>query len=593
MSKNNIELKAINDVLGYNFYIPSYQRGYRWTSEQVTALLNDLWEFKENQPTQEAGKEAPFYCLQPIAVKNYKENEKDYWEVIDGQQRLTTILIILYYFNETEFKTPKPIFNLKYQTRNDSEQFLKNIKDTSLAAKNVDYHHINQAFITISDWFLEKEKSNAATKNLFYPILINQTKVIWYEVNDGSDSIDIFTRLNMGKIPLTNAELVKALFLRKGNFKKESEDKIRLRQLQIASEWDKIENTLQDDSFWYFIYNTSNHFKYDTRIEYIFDLMKDKKVEDEKLCTFYKFNDAFEESKANNKDVPDIDNLWLEIKKYFLTFEEWYKNRELYHLVGFLIATNSDIKTIKLEAESKTKTEFKKYLKKEIRKKVKCKIKDLNYKNPLVKTILLLFNIQTIVSNKDSNMRFPFDRYETENWDIEHIRSQTDKSITGNSRKDWARDILEYFTGEKTKDKQQAIIDNSLVDNIKKFAIRLLQVSEADRIIDVEFNDLYTELVEYFKEDKEPDDIDSISNLALLDARTNRSYKNAMFPIKRKTILENDMTGTFIPLCTKNVFLKSYSKKLDEIMYWKNTDANDYLTAIEDTLKIYLPDQKD
>ena len=48
----------------------------------------------------------------------------------------------------------------------------------------------------------------------------NNIRVIWYEVSDEeqSSSIDIFTRLNIGKIPLTNAELIKALLLRRGNF---------------------------------------------------------------------------------------------------------------------------------------------------------------------------------------------------------------------------------------------------------------------------------------------------------------------------------------------------------------------------------------
>ncbi len=589
MNENKLVLKSINDLLGSKFYIPSYQRGYRWKNQQVEDLLKDLWEFKTNPPKQDDGKEKPFYCLQPVVIK---PTENDNWEVIDGQQRLTTILIILNYFNQTEFKTPKQVFDIKFETRTDSKEFLDNINDEALASKNIDYYHINNAYKVISNWFDEKEKTNSAAKNEFYPILVNDTKIIWYEVNDGSDTIDIFTRINMGKIPLTNAELIKALFLKNTNFKKVSPDKIRLKQLQIASEWDKIEYTLQENSFWYFISNNSINFA--TRIEYIFDLMKGKKKEDEEYFTFYKFYDDFENSKDTNEN-PDIDAIWLKIKKYFLTFEEWYKDRELYHLIGFLLTVNTDIIYLLEKSENKTKTEFKSFLIEEIKTKVQFQIEELDfYKSKAkarIKTILLLFNIQTIVLNENSNIRFPFDSYKTENWDIEHIRSQTDRKITGNARKDWSKDILEYFTGNKYVENQKVDLE-VLEDEEKKLCVSLLQIITSEKIIDDDFDKLYSTIIEKFKEDKEPEKINSISNLALLDASTNRSYGNAVFPVKRKIIIENDMQGTFVPICTKNVFLKSYSKKLGEIMYWKNEDANDYLKAIKKTLSIYLPTQK-
>ena len=95
MANNNISIKTINDLLKSNFFIPSYQRGYRWTEQQVTDLLNDINEFspKEIPNTNEK----TWYCLQPIVVKQKGENE---WDVIDGQQRLTTIFLIVHYMNE-------------------------------------------------------------------------------------------------------------------------------------------------------------------------------------------------------------------------------------------------------------------------------------------------------------------------------------------------------------------------------------------------------------------------------------------------------------------------------------------------------------
>lgn len=598
MKENTLVLKSINQLLEYSFFIPSYQRGYRWSNTQVTQLLDDIWDFAINPPVHDQGKAKPFYCLQPIVVKQHGDDENE-WEVIDGQQRLTTILLIL---KNLEFQIERDLKNFKrlyYETRKESESFLKNI-DAALADKNIDFSHIAKANNTIQEWFKNKANNTeySTPKAKLAPTFLTDTKVIWYVVNESSSSsIDIFTRLNIGKIPLTNAELVKALFLQKGNF---DENKASLKQLQIASEWDIIEKKLQDNKFWYFIYNLSNPIKYDNRIEYIFDLMKDKSKDDETYFTFYKFHDDFIKNKKQN-GKPDIDELWLKIKRYYLSFEEWYNNRKLYHLIGFLVDCGDNIRNLKWKSEKKTKTEFKNYIKDEIRSHVDFQVDLLNYPDNNIRKVLLLFNIQTILATENADIRFPFFRYKTENWDIEHIRSQTEKNITGDERSNWAIDVLEYFTGEKgysdnllngskksEKEIQQEIVE-TLEQKEKLFSQGLLEILDAKKIEDDVFDKIYEELTLYFEESEEPENIDSVSNLALLDAKTNRSYKNAMFPIKRKTIIYNDMNGIFVPICTKNVFLKSYTKKMGKLMYWKDSDAQEYLHTIKKTLIEYLP----
>lgn len=606
MNENTLVLKSINQLMEYSFFIPSYQRGYRWTETQVEQLLDDIWSFALNPPKEEEGKMQPFYCLQPIVVKLRNEVDNE-WEVIDGQQRLTTVFLILKNLELQIDKDQKNIKRVHYETREESEKFLNDIKEDD-AKKNIDFYHIVQANNVIKQWFKDKaNKTEFATpKAKFATTFITDTKVIWYVINDGSDSYDIFTRLNIGKIQLTNAELIKALFLKKWN-NSEAVDKLRLKQLQIATEWDRIENTLQDNSFWHFIYNKPDgkNPKYANRIEYIFDLMKRKSDGEDDKYTFYKFYEDFETSKKKNKlRIPDTDNLWLGVKKYFLTFEEWYQDRELYHLIGFLISINYRLQDILEPKEDNviikitSKTNFKVFLKNEIRKKVKFDIKNLNYGDDRIKTILLLFNIQTILSNEKSNMRFPFNLYKNEDWDIEHIRSQTDRYLTGNDRKEWAKDMLEYFTGFSDEAKQKEYIDNIEMIEVKIFRTingkeqsknalsDLYHVAYADKIDDARFN--YDQIRIEFGEDNEPNKC-AIGNLALLDSATNRSYQNAFFPIKRKIILQNDKRGTFIPICTKNVFMKAYSKRLDEVMYWNKDDADSYLNAIEETLSDYLP----
>ena len=151
---NNISIKTISELLKCNFHIPSYQRGYRWTEQQVTDLLNDINEFSPKEIAN--SDEKTWYCLQPIVVKQKDENE---WDVIDGQQRLTTIYLILYYLNQRYTEEGKvKLFELEYETREGSANYLKNElgkieKDNS----NIDYFHISIAYQTIKGWFKEKK----------------------------------------------------------------------------------------------------------------------------------------------------------------------------------------------------------------------------------------------------------------------------------------------------------------------------------------------------------------------------------------------------------------------------------------------------
>ena len=89
---SNLSRKKIKHLSQMSFFIPAYQRGYRWTSQQVIELLEDIREFNEKRL---ANKDSSWYCLQPIVVVPRDER----YDVLDGQQRLTTIFLILSYLN--------------------------------------------------------------------------------------------------------------------------------------------------------------------------------------------------------------------------------------------------------------------------------------------------------------------------------------------------------------------------------------------------------------------------------------------------------------------------------------------------------------
>ncbi len=576
-----LELKSIHSILGEKFLIPSYQRGYRWKPVQVEALLRDLWEFSKKKKNDNE-----FYCLQPVVVK--RDSTSNEYEVLDGQQRLTTIRIILSYLAINHLKIPiaeafhKGEFQINYETKPESAEFLKEI---SFNDENVDFYSIWKAHEAVKNWFADKDYNQ---RNIFLRHLLanedseNPVKIIWYDVgNVDVDPIDIFTRLNIGKIALTNAELIKALFLSKST--KLDDENRALKQISIAKEWDVIEQTLQQKDFWYFICNTPD--KYDTRIEFIFDLMKTKPQDEENYFTFYQFEKDF----TDDKDNPHIiDEIWLRIKEYFLTLEEWYQDRELYHLVGYLVAIGKDVNNLKHESFGKSKTAFKVFLMKEARKTVPENIEELNYQNGQdVRKTLLLFNILSILKNPKSNLRFPFHYYHNQKRDIEHIKSQTDKNSIGKDKEEWAITLLEYFTGEKWENQKQEVL-LSKIKHLKKeeivFCSKLLIIIGKKDEGEIIFNELLKEMKIYFREEDSFEDEDNIWNLTLLDETTNRMYKNAFFPVKRRHIINKEKEGVFIPLCTKNVFLKAYSQRLGEVMYWNQNDAQDYLNEIKTIL---------
>lgn len=606
-NNSNLTLKSVYDILGLNFIIPKYQRGYRWTPTEVRQLLDDIWVF-HNRTDKKQGE---FYCLQPIVVKKIGENQ---YEVIDGQQRLTTIHIIISYLECTlsPLGTIKELyqkdkFTIKYETREGSESFLNEINksnNNSNKENNIDFYHMSQAYDTIKKWFEEENKFTVNDKFGFSSILLGQLNkernypvvFIWYEINyNEAEAIDVFTRLNIGKIPLTNSELIKALLLKNDNFLEKNI--ANLKQIQIATEWDLIEKSLQDDNFWYFIYNTNNPLKYENRIEYILDLISGKKPDDEFYFTFIHFF-----NKINNNTI--IDDIWLEIKNYYLILEEWYKDFELYHYIGFLIDSGLKIQDLLNAYKEETKDEFKNWLKEQIKKQIDCsenEMKELEYGDKRIKRILLLFNIQTIINSKNTDFRFSFKHYKKTPWDVEHVRSKTDLQITGKTKqKEWLEDIRNFLgvsneNNKVTNDNLDELL-NKLKDTIEinekdfkdliEVASYLLQNNK--NLPDDKFDLIFQIAQKYFKENEQLEDIDNISNLTLLDAETNRSYKNTFFPIKRRIIIENDKKGKFIPIATKNLFLKYYTKNASNAMYWTENDAENYLESIKEVLKEFF-----
>lgn len=616
MEENKIERKKICEILGMKFFIPNYQRGYRWTKQQVKDLLDDVNEFDPNN--------GGFYCLQPLVVKKHERDIlskikteaqslaeveqllKGEWEVIDGQQRLTTIFIILSCLS----KSGDGLYCLEYETRKGSADFLTNI-DKSQSCKNIDFYHICEAKEEVEEWLELKAFSDEKKVESFKQKLLSQVEFIWYESVD-EDPILVFTRLNMGKISLTNAELIKALFLNSSRFKGKDNRYVQLRQREIASEWDDIEYALQDDEFWLFLHE--KNYERPTRIDFIFDLICDQnilKLDEEQLefigtdgyKTFRYFYEYFKLKNSN------ITSCWKEVKTCYQVFREWYDDLELYHYIGYLIACQQ-LGLPELIQEWKKgvqdKKQFLSYLKNEIKGKLfSSDLLDRQYKEDgsdktRCRSILLFHNIQTVINQnnaqRDNNKyhigtfyKFPFHLYKLESWDVEHINSNTEnQEDDDNTQKEWLLNV--YLSADN--DVQKMIKSYFEIDGGKQKEL---------------FATIKEKLPELEKERWSQEEKNRIWNYTLLDSSTNRSYGNAIFSGKRRIIIGKDKgeliavpkltkdgkmvfseasnaDSSFVPPCTKQVFLKYYSPTATHSNYWTKLDAEAYLEDIKKCL---------
>ena len=176
---DELTLKKVGEICNdkNNFYIASYQRGYRWGKDEVEALLDDIYEVYKKEVYKKDDSEQK-YCLQPLVVKKREDKVKytrtlknlvegigkqdnkleqevenqqkvyvddEIYELLDGQQRLTTLWLILSELDR----------NQKTETKKESENKTYQIYYELL--RRVDKDFIEQARGIIKNW-IEKRR---------------------------------------------------------------------------------------------------------------------------------------------------------------------------------------------------------------------------------------------------------------------------------------------------------------------------------------------------------------------------------------------------------------------------------------------------
>jgi hypothetical protein len=575
---SQLALKSVATITAekLKFFIPDYQRGYRWEEEQVKYLLKDLLDFFQS------GK--PLYCLQPLVVVK-RENE---WEVVDGQQRLTTLFLVL-----SHLLGEHPGFEIRYQRHEKHFAELSptlweilSRNDSDDDRKIPDLYFMRDAERVIEDFSKNQKERLQQLKELSAPAV----SFIWYELpksvsNEEGNSIAAFTRLNAGKIALTDVELIRALFLRSDSELTESE------RLRIATVWDQMEKRLNEYEFWSFAaptdYNPVN------RIELVFQMVAGKRLKQQDHELFHHV-----EKNIRNRSARET---WAELESAYSALEEWHDDHALFHLIGYLSNDGGNKKSAVwdlyhaywLSKQVTTKDTFLKALKGIIKERLVgsrtiqevLDVLDYRNRNSDIKSPLLCFNLASLLSDQHGTVRFSFYAFRTQEWHVEHIHAIATEELIGRDLDGILEMYQNYFKRQKSKETEE-------------FAKELAAILDPQTKADPSAKQaLYQECLRLESADhdngEKPDEdaLNTLGNLTLLDSKTNCGFKNASFRVKRAWILDPDRQNIYVPPGTRSVFTKSYTAEAKELFRWDlrpGKDGSSYLQAMVETLESFF-----
>ena len=664
-------IKHVADLLGLEFRIPSYQRGYRWERKQIEQLLDDLLEFDEivkqakdkDDDNSEWNEEHPneihkptnnesqtgFYCLQPLAVTKIGDG---LYDVIDGQQRLTTIYLVLSYLStrcDSPYNRGKKLadelYNLSYQTR--PVGFFDNKEFTSLenSTSNIDFYFMSKAYDTISDWFKNHNNAEQTLLNLLLPAnfqnendkrkaRLHDVRFIWYDT-PATSSISTFNNLNYGKIGLTAAELVKALLFQCDMFEVDGRDVAEKDAFDRSTKWSLMEEDLRNEFFWGML--TASSVDKDLHIELILDFVAediDKQLgytikegwnRDDGDWVFNVFSKAisdndfqiFGQPEPLKKVVDRIEYLWEEIQGVYSVFRNWYTNRDLYHKIGLLVLLkttydgkkqNEVIRSLYDQYRGGTKPKFNQWLIAEIGEAVRIRAKseeDITTEEGRVEKRPK--RLDEIIYGEDSD-------------DIRRVLLLFNVQVTISHPKDemlfpfqeaYKLNSLEhihpqhldegdinYDTFKQWFETRKAILESReslkevIFDAIKRLTGNLISKETFESQKQQCYQDLDIVDSEFDElAEMKPEVMHTLFNMALVDQPTNSKLGNRLMDEKKKALKErqeDSENGSYIPLGTWYAFNKYYSDRIDDMKFWSEPDRIAYYSAIESVYKSYV-----
>lgn len=611
----NASLLSIKDLNHKTFRIPAYQRGYRWTRRQIKDLVQDLQEFYESNT-------AKVYCLQPIVLEAKLDSTGScYYNVIDGQQRLTSLYLLSAAYRWLKKRPLKTFtdYKLQYEGKETTlQRLLDDVGscmpeeyDEKLIEWKTLYTDIDsQNVINILEYLTENNSNPAwCPEDMLHDFhrCLNEGKkdvcVIWHELEDSHDStdkaIETFANINANKIPLTDAELIKAVLMQAyGNLPLGYEEQVGtnsaavsvLQESTFANQWETIERGLNDEHFWCFFVKKTGGYK--TRIDLLFEIWLTTEGISLPMDDHALYRTLL--AQLGDKGVKAV---WENIVTIFETLQDWYQDYYIYHIIGACSLfggeeTNAEfVCNLYRSYNSQNKKQFRAMLRNCLKERYEAVLKNtdglrhLTYENNYneVKSVLLLFNIALLLNtydacNGNTAERFPFDYYKSTPIEVEHINPRhPDTKATVQEVTAWQNDILAVV---EENGKRQSIEAKSSREKIGA--------------------DIWETAAE----------VHSIGNLTLVDKQLNIGFSNGTFDKKRNHVLAA-MRGETVKLDSEKeksygesvlfpgarwVFLRQWrtdvhselSSSLMTKAFWSKAEREFYVDRLEESLSFLL-----
>ena len=588
---------------GKTYSIPPYQRGYKWDTKDIERLLKDINEFSPNEDLN------LFYCLQNITLVESQDSKT--FNVVDGQQRLTTLTVILSYLNEYELINEK----LQYNVRKETEEFLKeyifkpnelkNIQNweqfleiTSIEGKDYDYQdvfYLFNAYKAIQTWFETYPNSVTAMKDK----ILNHVKLI-VNLPKNIEEQELFENLNGKRVPLDGADLIRALIITRVAKKEIGDIDDSIKQNVLINERRvKIGLMLDRINHWWADENKKNYFHQFT---------KESKVPDEESISFndvtYPINHLYKlyvltygegvlDMEFFEKKVIE-DGFLDELQLLQRTMENWYNDKELYHLILFTsIYAREKIKEEPVLSFKELLHQWKKLYRKDFIRFLKKRIASTEVFNDLINqserckeenektaflenwydnkliTVSVLLDIISILSSNSTCL--PARHFKAYKEDLEHILPQTP-------------------VGDRIKDKiKQTQILKEYIDIINQSLSEEEKIYINDCDIDWENQNWKDDIKSRINNRIEKViPVNSLGNMCVLHESVNRGYGNDFFLEKRIDIMRKSQEDFFIRPHVYDAFNKIFLERHDESIDMKmmnRWDRSDILARREYIIK--------
>jgi len=227
----------IQDFFNRKFFeIPKYQRGFAWNKENIRDLFNDMREAEEVNSSHYIG---------TVVLSRTKKNDRLFY-VVDGQQRITTITMIINLIIEKLSKADASFYKRFYINENkvnrlkllgkEKDYFKKLLNGHSLTPKNKSQRLLNEAYVEI------KEQINSINNPLKFLETVESLEILEFVEESEGDAIRIFQTVNDRGRPLSNMEKAKSLLVYFSNryLKKKLDDKINDAFGEIFEIYDEI-----------------------------------------------------------------------------------------------------------------------------------------------------------------------------------------------------------------------------------------------------------------------------------------------------------------------------------------------------------------